>query len=85
MICAICLLPMLMYIPPLCMLAAKVLVSLHICTDSPEPLLFADGIVPKSCNWQIYTHYHNSNWIWRTVSRRVDEVIPSDPMVWPHP
>ena len=25
----------------------------------------------------IYTHYHNSNLIWRTVSRRVDEVIPS--------
>ena len=23
----------------------------------------------------IYTHYHNSNLIWRTVSRRVDEVI----------
>ena len=26
----------------------------------------------------IYTHYHNSNLIWRTVSRRVDDVIPSD-------
>ena len=26
----------------------------------------------------IYTHYYNSNLIWRTVSRRVDEVIPSD-------
>ena len=25
----------------------------------------------------INTHYHNSNLIWRTVSRRVDEVIPS--------
>ena len=25
-----------------------------------------------------HTHYHNSNLIWRTVSRRVDEVIPSD-------
>ena len=24
------------------------------------------------------THYHNSNLIWRTVSRPVDEVIPSD-------
>ena len=24
----------------------------------------------------INTHYHNSNLIWRTVSRRVDEVIP---------
>ena len=34
----------------------------------------------------IHTHYHDSNLIWRTVSRRVDEVIPSegDPMVWPH-
>ena len=41
------------------------------------------------------TYYHNSNLIWRTVSRRVDEVLPSDhprrvasggdPMVWPHP
>ena len=39
------------------------------------------------------THYYNSNLIWRTVSRRVGEVIPSDhprrnegdPMVWPHP
>ena len=27
---------------------------------------------------EIDTHYHNSNLIWRTVSRRVDEVIPSD-------
>ena len=26
----------------------------------------------------IYTHYHNSNLIWCTVSRRVDEAIPSD-------
>ena len=26
----------------------------------------------------IHTYYHNSNLIWRTVSRRVDEVIPSD-------
>ena len=26
----------------------------------------------------INTHYHNSNLIWRTVSRRVNEVIPSD-------
>ena len=38
----------------------------------------------------INTHYHNSNLIWRTVSRRVDEIIPSDrvegdPIVWPHP
>ena len=27
---------------------------------------------------KLHTHYHNSNLIWRTVSRRVDEVIPSD-------
>ena len=26
----------------------------------------------------IYTHYHNSKLIWRTVSRRVGEVTPSD-------
>ena len=26
----------------------------------------------------VNTHYHNSNLIWRTVSLRVDEVIPSD-------
>ena len=26
----------------------------------------------------IHTHYYNSNLLWRTVSRRVDEVIPSD-------
>ena len=26
----------------------------------------------------IHTHYYKSNLIWRTVSRRVDEVIPSD-------
>ena len=26
----------------------------------------------------INTHFHNSNLIWRTVSRRVDEVIPLD-------
>ena len=25
-----------------------------------------------------HTHYYNGNLIWRTVSRRVDEVIPSD-------
>ena len=37
----------------------------------------------------VHTHCHNSYLIWCTVSRRVDEVIPSDhegdPMVWPHP
>ena len=27
---------------------------------------------------EINTYYHNSNLIWRTVSRRVGEVIPSD-------
>ena len=26
----------------------------------------------------VHTHYHDSNLIWRIVSRRVDEVIPSD-------
>ena len=26
----------------------------------------------------IHAHYHNSNLIWRTVSRRVDEVISSN-------
>ena len=26
----------------------------------------------------IYTHYYNSNVIWHTVSRQVDEVIPLD-------
>ena len=26
----------------------------------------------------IHTHYHNSNLIWLTVPRRVDEVIPSN-------
>ena len=34
-----------------------------------EPSLLANAI---------NTHYHNSNLIWRTVSYRVDEVIPSD-------
>ena len=42
----------------------------------------------------VHTHYYNSNLIWRTVSRPVEEVIPSDhprresvegdPKVWPH-
>ena len=27
---------------------------------------------------KIYTHYYSSNFIWRTVSRRVDELISSD-------
>ena len=26
----------------------------------------------------VHTHNYDSNLIWRTVSRRVDEVIPSD-------
>ena len=30
-------------------------------------------------------HIYNGNLIWRTVSRRVDEVIPTDPMAWSHP
>ena len=40
----------------------------------------------SSKNWNIfrghfyafYTHYHNSNLTWHTISRQVDEVIPSD-------
>ena len=31
-----------------------------------------------STKQRINTHYYNSNLIWRTVSRRVDEVIPAD-------
>ena len=50
--------------------------------SSENHFLRADLLVEKCC---IYTHYYNSNLIWRTVSRRVDEVIPSDPMAWPHP
>ena len=30
------------------------------------------------CGDMINTHYHNRNLIWRTVSRRVDEIKPSD-------
>ena len=36
-----------------------------------------DGIQHEK-GYKIHTHYHNSNLIWRTVSRWVDEVIPSD-------
>ena len=28
--------------------------------------------------YYLNTHYYNSNLIWRTVSLRVDDVIPSD-------
>ena len=35
-------------------------------------------IESNDSNYTINTHYHKSNLIWRTVSRRVDEVIPSD-------
>ena len=51
--------------------------------------------MPDDTLGQIDTHNHNSNLIWRTVSRRVDGVIPSDtpethsiegdPLAWPHP
>ena len=51
-------------------------------------LLWSRFFVVKSLNfinmyaallWKsLHTHYYNSNLIWRTVSRRVDEVIPSD-------
>ena len=47
--------------------------------------IFSRGRNLASREWQkilccllINTHYHNSNLIWRTVSRRVNEVIPSD-------
>ena len=33
----------------------------------------------------IYTHYYSSNLIWLTVSRRVDELISSDPMISARP
>ena len=43
-------------------------------------LSVSDGQKTKTVlkSYQIYTHYHNSNLIWRIVSRRVDEIIPSD-------
>ena len=41
-----------------------------VCSNSNLDLIHMDAY--------IHTHYHNSNLIWRTVSRRVDEVIPSD-------
>ena len=45
----------------------------------PETPLSAQELLKgNNPNPMIYTHYHNSNLIWRTVSRRVDEVIPSD-------
>ena len=30
------------------------------------------------CKWMTNTHYYNSNVNWRTISRQVEEVIPSD-------
>ena len=51
------------------MQAAKALARLDECAGASEPALLA---------YTINTHYHNSNLIWRTVSRRDDEVIPSD-------
>ena len=53
-------------------------------TDYPKILLlfsrFYMMYILDSCHVYIiiYIHYHNSNLIWRTVARRVDEVIPSD-------
>ena len=46
----------------------------HLHTFWPQPLDYSkeEGKDQES----IHTHYHNSNLIWRTVSRRVDEVIP---------
>ena len=40
-------------------------------------LIIGPRVVQSIC-YLIDTHYHNSNLIWRTVSRQVDEVIPSD-------
>ena len=34
--------------------------------------------MPKTMKGFVHTHYYNSDLIWRTVSHRVDEVIPSD-------
>ena len=47
--------------------------SLVMPNDDPR-----DGFFYQTLTLMIHTHYHNSNLIWRTVSRRVDEVIPSD-------
>ena len=46
------------------------------CSPHKFPLIQSPVII-LTCS-MIHTHYHNSNLIWRTVSRRVDEVIPSD-------
>ena len=41
---------------------------------SPNNLLIQTGI-PQVCHLLIHAHYYNCNLIWRTVSRRVDELI----------
>ena len=40
--------------------------------------IFPFPFVTPRTRSQIYTHYYNSKLIWRTVSHRVDEVIPLD-------
>ena len=50
--------------------------------------LYSLSIVLLILSHLIHTHYHNSNLIWRTVSRRVDEVIPFlilKPVLFFHP
>ena len=47
-------------------------------THGHLPFISAPLFEAETNNNEIYTHYHNSNLIWRTVSRRVDEVILSD-------
>ena len=41
-------------------------------------LIWIQTVVIYGTFISINTHYYNSNVIWRTVSLRVDEVIPSD-------
>ena len=45
---------------------------------SHQNCYFSFIIEKKVPNCLVNTHYYNSNLIWRTVSRRVDEVIPLD-------
>ena len=46
--------------------------------DGTRKSLFVSGCMKSAKQNKMHTHYHNSNLIWRTVSRLVDEVIPSD-------
>ena len=58
-----------------------------VCKQSFQPLLicFLESTYGPPCEkirlycmWITNTHYYNTNLIWRTVSCRVDEVIPSN-------